>query len=53
MKYEAIAKICYVGIAYDADFGLGIEIQIRCQNQLNLMTSLFGRQRKHETPISW
>ena len=39
MRYEA--EICYVEIAYDADFDYGIEIRINCQNRSNLMTSSF------------
>ena len=39
MKYEA--EICHVKVAYDADFGYGIEIRINCQNQSNSMTSSF------------
>ena len=31
MKYETF--ICYVVVAYDADFGYGIEIRINCQNR--------------------
>ena len=39
MKYEA--EICYVEVAYDADFGYGIEIRINCENRSNLMMSSF------------
>ena len=37
MKHEA--EVCYVEVAYDADFGYGIEIRIICQNRSILMTS--------------
>ena len=36
MKHEA--EMCYVEESYDADFGYGIEIQIKCQNLSNSMT---------------
>ena len=39
MKYEA--EIWFVEVAYDADFGYGIEIRINCQNRSNVMTSSF------------
>ena len=39
MKYAT--EICYVGVAYDIDFGYGIEIRINFQIQSNLMTSSF------------
>ena len=51
MKHEA--EIYNVEVAYDADFGYGIEIRINCENQSNLMTSSIWRQWKHDMPISW
>ena len=39
MNYET--EICYVEVAYDADFDYATEIRINLQNRSYLMTSSF------------